>query len=139
MSSSVSFASALIALAPLLAATFLAGSLTQLTRQLARPKAPPLRLALAQATAAGIAALSVSALLSAAVSPAPDPALLLAFACVTGWSGPRILSRLGGLIEKWLGLHGPDTRSLEESLAPDPGILAELQGSHAPEVSSPKG
>lgn len=132
MSSSTSFASALLALAPLLTATFLAGSLTQLTRQCARPKAPALRLALAQAAAAGIAALSVSALLSAALSPVPEPALLLAFACATGWSGPRILGRLGSLTEKWLGLHSPTPGSQEDAHSADHGNLAELQAHTQP-------
>lgn len=128
MSSPVSFASALLALAPLLIAAFLAGSLTQLTRQFARPKAPALRPALAQAVAAGIAALSVSALLSATLSPAPAPALLLAFACVTGWSGPRILGRLGSLLEKWLGLPGTDAHCPDHAPAADAGAWAELEG-----------
>ena len=39
----------------------------------------------------------------------PTLLLLLAAACVTGWSGPGILTRLGGVIERRLGLaplHG---------------------------------
>ncbi|GGK32067.1 hypothetical protein GCM10008955_27430 [Deinococcus malanensis] len=139
MSSSVSFASALLALAPLLIAAFLAGSLTQLTRQFARPRAPALRPALAQAAAAGIAALSVSALLSATLSPAPSPALLLALACVTGWSGPRILGRLGSLIEKWLGLHGTDARNPEDPLAAGPGSWTELERHSHTDMPSRKG
>ncbi|GGL14673.1 hypothetical protein [Deinococcus radiotolerans] len=95
-------------LLPLLLLSFSAGSLTQLTRLLARPGRPRLRPTLALATAAGIAALTVSALTCAAL-PHPAPALLLALACVTGWSGPGILARLGGLVERQLGLHDPAT------------------------------
>ncbi|MFC4426809.1 hypothetical protein [Deinococcus navajonensis] len=135
MPSSVSFASSLLALAPLLGAAFVAGSLTQLTRQLARPQAPALRPTAALAVAAGIAALSVAALLSATLAPAPAPALLLAAACITGWSGPHILARLGSLIERQLGL-GPavteasdSASSLPASLTPgpEPGSQPVLQ------------
>lgn len=93
-------------LLPLLLLSFSAGSLTQLTRLLARPGPPRLRPTLALAAAAGIAALTVTALTRAAL-PHPDPALLLALACVTGWSGPGILARLGGLVERQLGLRDP--------------------------------
>ena len=90
----------------LLLLSFSAGSLTQLTRLLARPGPPRLRPTLALAATAGIAALTVTALTRAAL-PHPDPALLLALACVTGWSGPGILARLGGLVERQLGLRAP--------------------------------
>lgn len=90
----------------LLGPALVAGTLTQLARQLARPAAPPLRRLLALGGAAGIAALTVVALLSVFMKPPPVPALLLAAACITGWSGPGILSRLGALIERKLGLPG---------------------------------
>lgn len=91
-------------LTPLLGVAFTAGAVTQLARQLARAVLPRLRQVAALSTAAGIAALTVTALLTVLVRPAPAPALLLAAACVTGWSGPGILSRLGGLVERKLGL-----------------------------------
>lgn len=91
-------------LAVLLALAFGAGTLTQLARQLAQPVAPTLRRTLALGVLAGIAALSVVALLSATLTPVPAPALLVASACVSGWSGPNLLGRLGLLIEKRLGL-----------------------------------
>lgn len=88
--------------------SFTAGSLTQLTRLLSRPGAPRLRPTLALSAAAGIAALTVGALTSAAL-PRPEPSLLLALACVTGWSGPGILARLSGVVERQLGLRDPAT------------------------------
>ena len=97
-------------LAPLLGVAFAAGAVTQLARQLARPFIPRLRQVLALAVAAGIAALTVVALLTVFLRPPPAPALLLAAACVTGWSGPGILTRLGALIERKLGLPGDPRR-----------------------------
>lgn len=97
-------------LAPLLGVAFAAGAVTQLARQLARPLAPGARQVLALAVAAGIAALTVVALLTVLLRPPPAPALLLAAACVTGWSGPGILTRLGALIERKLGLPGDPGR-----------------------------
>lgn len=94
----------LTGLLPLLGSAFLAGAVTQLARQLARPAPPRARMVTALAAAAGIAALTVVALLTALLRPAPAPALLLAAACVTGWSGPGILTRLGTLLERKLGL-----------------------------------
>ncbi|MFC4640432.1 hypothetical protein [Deinococcus hohokamensis] len=129
MPPSVSSFSSLLALAPLLGAAFVAGSLTQLTRQLARPQVPALRPTAAQSTAAGIAALSVVALLSATISPAPAPALLLAAACVTGWSGPHILARLGGLIERQLGL----VTAIPDAPVGDHAASAEHAPVHAPD------
>lgn len=96
----------LLALAPLLGTALVAGSLTQLARRLALPDPPRLRPTLALSLAAGIAALTVTALLLG-LSRDPgtvSPAWLLAAACITGWSGPDILARLGQLIEKRLGL-----------------------------------
>lgn len=98
----------LLDLFPLLGTAFGAGSVTQLARQLARPAPPRARRVLAHAAAAGIAALTVVALLTVLWRPAPAPALLLAAACVTGWSGPGILTRLGGVIERRLGLAALD-------------------------------
>ncbi|MEF2276890.1 hypothetical protein V3W47_01185 [Deinococcus sp. YIM 134068] len=97
-------------LLPLLATAFGAGAVTQLARLLSRPAPPPARRALALAVAAGIAAVTAVALLSVTVPlrSAPAPALLLAAACVTGWSGPGLLTRLGGLIERRLGLGGQE-------------------------------
>ena len=89
---------------PTLGAAFAAGAVTQLARQLARTQPPGLRATLALGVAAGIAALTVVALLSASVPTGTAPALLLAAACVTGWSGPGILARLGSLVERKLGL-----------------------------------
>jgi hypothetical protein len=94
----------LLGLAPLLGAAFVAGGVTQLARLLAQNAAPRARTAAALAVAAGIAALTVVALLTAAVPQEAAPALLLAAACVTGWSGPGILARLGTVIERRLGL-----------------------------------
>lgn len=91
-------------LAPLLGTAFAAGAVTQLARLLARVALPRLRQVLALAMAAGIAALTVTALLTVLLRPPPAPALLLAAACVTGWSGPGILTRLGAMIERRLGL-----------------------------------
>lgn len=108
----------------LLAPALLAGSVTQLARQLARPAAPPLRRLLALSAAAGIAALTVVALLSVFLKPAPAPALLLAAACITGWSGPGILSRLGTLIERKLGLPGD--------------LSSEASGNEAPGTYAPR-
>ncbi len=85
---------------------FAAGSFTQLARQLAAPSSPTVRRTLALAALGGIAALSVVALLSASLTPAPAPALLLAAGCISGWSGPSLLGRLGTLIERRLGLSG---------------------------------
>ncbi|WP_146160603.1 hypothetical protein [Deinococcus arcticus] len=98
---------ALSTLAPLLLLAFAAGSFTQLTRVLSRPGRQSARRTAAQALAAGVAALTVSALLSAALPSPVAPALLLAAACVTGWSGPAILARLGVLMERQLGLRPP--------------------------------
>lgn len=97
-------------LLPLLATAFGAGAVTQLARLLSRPVSPPARRVLALAVAAGIAALTAVALLSVTVPlrSGPAPALLLAAACVVGWSGPSLLTRLGGLIERRLGLGGQD-------------------------------
>lgn len=112
----------------LLAPALLAGGVTQLARQLARPAAPPLRRLLALAAAAGIAALTVVALLSAFLKPVPPPALLLAAACITGWSGPGILSRLGTLIERKLGL--PGNLSSEPPANEAPGTYAPRPEGH---------
>lgn len=100
----------LTGLLPLLGSAFLAGAVTQLTRQLSRVTLPGPRRVVALVVAAGIAALTVAALLITLLRPAPGPALLLAAACVTGWSGPGILTRLGALIERQLGVP----RSSEE-------------------------
>lgn len=94
----------LTSLAPLLGTAFAAGAVTQLARQLSHVTPPRLRRVAALATAAGIAALTVTALLTVLLRPPPAPALLLAAACVIGWSGPGILTRLGVLIERRLGL-----------------------------------
>ncbi|WP_019586461.1 hypothetical protein [Deinococcus apachensis] len=91
-------------IAPLLGVAFAAGAVTQLARQLARVTLPRLRQVAALSMAAGIAALTVTALLTVFMRPAPAPALLLAAACVIGWSGPGILTRLSALIERKLGL-----------------------------------
>ncbi len=104
MSASPSVLVSLLGLAPLLGAAFAAGGVTQLARLLSQSTAPRARTAAALAVAAGIAALTVVALLTAAVPQGVAPALLLAAACVTGWSGPGILARLGTLIERRLGL-----------------------------------
>ncbi|MBB5234531.1 hypothetical protein [Deinococcus budaensis] len=104
MTDPLPLSSSFAALLPVLGPALLAGTVTQLARQLARPEAPPLRRLLALAAAAGIAALTVTALLSVWLRPPPAPALLLAAACITGWSGPGILTRLGALIERKLGL-----------------------------------
>ncbi|WP_309570423.1 hypothetical protein [Deinococcus sp.] len=96
--------SALLLWLPTLATAFTAGTITQLARQLATPGTLRLRTTLALAVAAGIAALSVVALLAVTIPADTSPALLLAAACVTGWSGPSILGRLGSLIERRLGL-----------------------------------
>lgn len=98
--------STLPALAPLLITAFTAGTLTQLTRLLTRTGRLRARPTAARAAAAGIAALTVAALLSATLTH-PSPALLLALACVTGWTGPSILARLGSLVERQLDLR-PD-------------------------------
>ncbi|MEW6421862.1 MAG: hypothetical protein AB1511_09075 [Deinococcota bacterium] len=91
-------------LAPLLGGTFIAGVLTQLVRQLARSTPPQVRVVIALAVAGGIAALTVTALMTGVMRPVPSPALLLAAACMSGWSGPRILTQLGTLLERKLGL-----------------------------------
>lgn len=120
MPDSSPFSSALLTLAPLLGAAFVAGGVTQLARLLGQDTAPRARAALALAVAAGIAALTVVALMTVTLRPDPAPALLLAAACVTGWSGPAVLARLGAVIERRLGLSpapplfGPDA-------APDHG------------------
>lgn len=88
----------------LLVFAFGAGTLTQLARQLAQPTPLSLRRTLALGVLAGIAALSVVALLTATMSPAPAQALLLAAACISGWSGPSLLGRLGSVVERRLGL-----------------------------------
>ncbi|GAA5533517.1 hypothetical protein [Deinococcus aluminii] len=110
-------------LLPLLASAFVAGAVTQLARQLARSAPPRARVVTALATAAGIAALTVTALLTVFMRPAPAPALLLAAACVTGWSGPGILTRLGTLLERKLGLPGDLAREWprNETRRTDPG------------------
>ena len=115
MSDTVSFSSALLTLAPLLGATFVAGSVTQLARLLGQNETPRARAVAALAVAAGIAALTVAALMTVTLRPAPAPALLLAAACVTGWSGPGILARLGAVIERRLGLSPAPS-----VFAPDP-------------------
>ena len=102
----------LLTLAPLLGAAFGAGSITQLARLLAQADTPRARTAAAVSVAAGIAAVTVVALLTVTLRPEPAPALLLAAACVSGWSGPGILARLGAVIERRLGL------------APAPGVFA---------------
>ncbi|BDP42649.1 hypothetical protein DAETH_26180 [Deinococcus aetherius] len=102
----------LLDLLPVLGIAFGAGGVTQLARQLARSDPPRARRVLALAAAAGIAALTVVALLTALLRPPPVPALLLAAACVTGWSGPGILTRLGGVIERRLGLAALDPEDL---------------------------
>ncbi|GGL97131.1 hypothetical protein [Deinococcus aerophilus] len=104
MSASPPVLASLLGLAPLLGAAFAAGGVTQLARLLAQNAPPHVRMAAALGVAAGIAALTVVALLTAAIPHGVDPALLLAAACVTGWSGPGILARLGTLIERRLGL-----------------------------------
>lgn len=105
----------LLTLAPLLGAAFVAGGVTQLARLLGQDTAPRARAALALAVAAGIAALTVVALMTVTLRPDPAPALLLAAACVTGWSGPGILARLGAVIERRLGLSPAPS-----IFAPDP-------------------
>ncbi|EYB67152.1 hypothetical protein DEIPH_ctg051orf0067 [Deinococcus phoenicis] len=100
----------LAGLVPLFGGAFVAGAVTQLARQLARPAPPRARVVIARATCAGIAALTVAALLTVVVRPVPAAALLLAAACVTGWSGPGILTRLGTLVERKLGLPGDPQR-----------------------------
>lgn len=105
----------LLTLAPLLGAAFVAGGITQLARLLGQDRTPRARAVVALAVAAGIAALTVVALMTVTLRPDPAPALLLAAACVTGWSGPGILARLGAVIERRLGLSpaptvfGPDS------------------------------
>ncbi len=119
----------LLALAPLLGTALVAGSLTQLARRLALPDAPRLRPTLALSLAAGIAALTVTALLLG-LSRDPgsvSPAWLLAAACITGWSGPDILARLGQLIEKRLGL--PATPPLPD---PTAGNVPQVPAAPAP-------
>lgn len=108
----MSDAAPLLNLLPLLSTAFGAGSVTQLARQLARTAPPRARRVLALAAAAGIAALTVVALLTVLWRPTPAPALLLAAACVTGWSGPGILTRLGAVIERRLGLGTLDPEDL---------------------------
>ena len=98
--------SALLLWLPTLATAFTAGTVTQLARQLAAPGTLRLRTTVALAVAAGIAALSVVALLAVTLPAQTSPALLLAAACVTGWSGPGILARLGSVVERRLGLPG---------------------------------
>ncbi|WP_034385840.1 hypothetical protein [Deinococcus sp. YIM 77859] len=105
----------LTGLLPVLGSTFLAGALTQLTRQLSRAAPLGARRVGALTAAAGIAALTVAALLTVLLRPAPTPALLLAAACVTGWSGPGILTRLGGVIERQLGVPGPPEAERNEA------------------------
>ena len=102
-----SLPSSLLVWLPTLGAAFAAGSVTQLARQFARAQPPGLRTILALGVAAGIAALTVVALLGASVPTTTAPALLLAAACITGWSGPGILARLGSLVERRLGLPVP--------------------------------
>ncbi|MFC3832290.1 MULTISPECIES: hypothetical protein [Deinococcus] len=106
MSDAAPLTSALLQWLPALATAFVAGTVTQLARQLAAPGALHLRSTLALAVAAGIAALSAVALLAVTLPDGASPALLLAAACVTGWSGPGLLSRLGMLVERRLGLPG---------------------------------
>lgn len=98
-------APSLLSLAPLLGAAFLAGSVTQLTRQLAGRHRPRLRPTAALSVAAGIAALTVVALMTVTLPQQAAPALQLAAACITGWSGPGLLTRLGSLLERRLGLN----------------------------------
>ncbi|GHF39782.1 hypothetical protein HNQ07_001693 [Deinococcus metalli] len=95
---------ALLQWLPTLATAFAAGTVTQLARQLAAPGPLRVRSTVALAVAAGIAALSVVALLAVTLPTGTSAALLLAAACVTGWSGPGILARLGQLVERRLGL-----------------------------------
>jgi hypothetical protein len=115
----------LLSLAPLLGAALVAGSVTQLARLLGQSEPPRARAALALALAAGIAALTVVALMTVTLRPDPDPALLLAAACVTGWSGPGILARLGAVIESRLGL------------APAPAVFAPEAGPEAQKERGP--
>lgn len=91
-------------LLPVLTLAFGTGGVTQLTRQLAKPTAPRARTTIALTIAAGLAALTVVALLNASLKANADPALLLAASCISGWTGPSLLSRLGSLIERRLGL-----------------------------------
>lgn len=98
----------------LVGATFGAGLVTQVARLLSRAKAPGARATLALGVCAGIAAITVVALLSVTLPQPASPAILLAAACVTGWSGPGILGRLGGLIERRLGLTGAPPSPLDE-------------------------
>ena len=116
MSDSSPVPASLLLLAPLLGAAFVAGGITQLARLLGQNETPRARAVAALAVAAGIAALTVVALMTVTLPPDPSPALLLAAACVTGWSGPGILARLGTVIERRLGLSpsptvfGPEER-----------------------------
>ncbi|CAM3581102.1 hypothetical protein [Deinococcus frigens] len=118
MPDSSAIPASLLILAPLLGAAFAAGSITQLARLLGQDETPRARATAALAVAAGIAALTVAALMTVTLRPDPAPALLLAAACVTGWSGPGILARLGAVIERRLGLSPSPTLFAPES-APD--------------------
>ncbi|OLV15449.1 hypothetical protein [Deinococcus marmoris] len=122
MSDSSPVPPSLLTLAPLLGAAFVAGGITQLARLLGQDQTPRARTVAALAVAAGIAALTVVALMTVTLRPDPAPALLLAAACVTGWSGPGILARLGALIERRLGLSPSPAL-----FAPDPAP-AEAEG-----------
>ncbi len=124
MSDSSPIPPSLLTLAPLLGAAFVAGGITQLARLLGQDQTPRARTVAALAVAAGIAALTVVALMTVTLRPDPAPALLLASACVTGWSGPGILARLGALIERRLGLSPSPAL-----FAPDPAPAeAEARG-----------
>ncbi|GGO18907.1 hypothetical protein [Deinococcus humi] len=116
MSDSSPVPASLLILAPLLGAAFVAGGITQLARLLGQDETPRARAVAALAVAAGIAALTVVALMTVTLPPDPSPALLLAAACVTGWSGPGILARLGTVIERRLGLSPSPT-----VFGPEPG------------------
>lgn len=90
-------------LLPLLAAAFVSGAGMQLLRLLTWRAPPRLRVLLARLAAAGMAALLVAGLLKA-LQPGTAPALLLAAACLSGWSGPGLLTRLEALLAERLGL-----------------------------------
>ncbi|GAA5502085.1 hypothetical protein Dxin01_01824 [Deinococcus xinjiangensis] len=98
----------------LMLVAFAAGASTQLARQLAAPTSPTLRRTFAFGVLGGIAAVSVVALLSASLTPSPSAALLLAAACISGWSGPKLLGRLGTLIERRLGLSSADQQAPDD-------------------------
>lgn len=121
MSDVAPLTSTLLQWVPTLATAFVAGTITQLARQLAVPGALRLRPTLALAVAAGIAALSAVALLAVTLPDGASPALLLAAACVTGWSGPGLLARLGTLVERRLGLPGA-TQPFDPPTDPTVGV-----------------